>query len=281
MDFISLRTFQAVVEEGGILAASRKLNTVQSNVTTRIRKLEEELGTELFFRKGRGVELAPSGRVLLDYSRRMLLLQRQTEAAIRQVGQSVGQIRLGAFDTFAGLHLPRGMKALKSMFPKLDIHVETGYSGKLIEKVLDHQLDAAFVAGPVIHPDLDFEEVIIEELVMVFAKGTDPVQLPLILFNEGCAYRPRALAFQKTLGHALSDAMTFGTLEGIFGCVSVGLGWTLMPRRAVEKSTYREEFEVRSIPAELAMVPTGLVRLKDTFPLPALNAITATVGNAQ
>ena len=52
MELIALRTFQAVVEEGGILAASRKLNTVQSNVTGRIRKLEEELGAELFFRKG-------------------------------------------------------------------------------------------------------------------------------------------------------------------------------------------------------------------------------------
>ena len=63
MELIALRTFQAVVEEGGILAASRKLNTVQSNVTSRIRRLEEELGAELFFRKGRGLELAPPGRV--------------------------------------------------------------------------------------------------------------------------------------------------------------------------------------------------------------------------
>ena len=72
MELVALRTFQAVVEEGGILAASRKLNTVQSNVTGRIRRLEEELGAELFFRKGRGLELAPSGKVLLDYARRKL-----------------------------------------------------------------------------------------------------------------------------------------------------------------------------------------------------------------
>ena len=84
MELVALRTFQAVVEEGGILAASRKLNTVQSNVTGRIRRLEEELGAELFFRKGRGLELAPSGRVLLDYARRMLMLERQTSAAVRQ-----------------------------------------------------------------------------------------------------------------------------------------------------------------------------------------------------
>ena len=105
MELVALRTFQAVVEEGGILAASRKLNTVQSNVTGRIRRLEEELGTDLFFRKGRGLELAPSGRVLLDYARRMLLLERQTSAAVRLVGESVGELRIGAMETFAALHL--------------------------------------------------------------------------------------------------------------------------------------------------------------------------------
>jgi DNA-binding transcriptional LysR family regulator len=55
--------------------------------------------------------------------------------------------------------------------------------------VLDHKLDCAFVAGPVIHPDLRFEELVVEELVQVHAAGTDPVLLPLILFREGCAYR--------------------------------------------------------------------------------------------
>lgn len=279
MDLLSLKTFQAVVDEGGFLAASRKLHTVQSNVTMRIRKLEEELGTELFFRKGRGIELAPSGRVLLDYSRKMLLLERQTEAAVKQVGESIGQIRLGAFDTFAGLHLPMGMKALKSRYPKVNVHVETGSSTNLIEKVLAHQLDAAFVAGPVIHPELAFDEVIAEELVEVSAKGTDPVQLPVILFHEGCAYRARALAFQRSTGHALSDTMTFGTLEGILGCVSVGLGWTLMPRSAVERSAYTDQLHIRSVPREFAFVPTGLVRLQGFPTLPAITSISEAVGN--
>ena len=277
MDLLSLKTFQAVADEGGFLAASRKLHTVQSNVTTRIRKLEEELGTELFFRKGRGIELAPSGRILLDYSRKMLLLERQTEAALRQVGESVGQIRLGAFDTFAGLHLPRGMKALKSRYPRVDVHVETGSSAGLIEKVLAHQLDAAFVAGPVIHPALEFDEVIVEELVEVSAKGSNPVLQPVILFHEGCAYRSLALAYQRSTGHAQSDTMTFGTLEGILGCVSVGLGWTLMPKRAVERSTYAKQLHVRKVPKEFAYVSSGLVRLKELPPLPAIAAISDAV----
>ncbi|RTL30314.1 MAG: LysR family transcriptional regulator, partial [Rhodocyclaceae bacterium] len=100
------------------LAASRKLNTVQSNVTGRIRRLEEELGTELFHRKGRGLELAPSGRVLLDYARRMLLLERETSAAVRQVGESAGELRIGAMETFAAVHLPRALKAVRARHPR-------------------------------------------------------------------------------------------------------------------------------------------------------------------
>ena len=51
MDILGLLTFTAVVDEGGVLAASKVLHTVQSNVTTRIKRLEEEVGADLFYRK--------------------------------------------------------------------------------------------------------------------------------------------------------------------------------------------------------------------------------------
>ena len=113
MELLALRTFEAVVEEGGILAASRRLHTVQSNVTNRIQRLEEELGAELFHRSGRGLELAPSGKVLLDYTRRMLDLERQMLAAVRDAGDLVGELRIGTMETFAALHLPAALKRLR------------------------------------------------------------------------------------------------------------------------------------------------------------------------
>ena len=274
MELIALRTFEAVVEEGGILAASKKLNTVQSNVTGRIRKLEEELGTELFLRKGRGLALAPSGRVLLDYARRMLQLEQQTAAAVRQVGESSGELRIGAMETFAALHLPTALKAVRRAHPGVELRVFTEPTAELVEKVLDHKLDAAFVAGPVIHPDLVFTEVAVEELVQVHAAGTDPVQQALILFREGCAYRTRALAWQRSIGHATADVMEFGTLDGILGCVSVGLGWTLMPRRIVERSSYGAGLIVTPVPAEIALIPTGLIRLREAVSLAALETLS-------
>lgn len=280
MELLALRTFQTVVEEGGILAASRKLNTVQSNVTSRIRRLEEELGTELFFRKGRGLELAPSGRVLLDYARRMLLLERQTSAAVRQAGESVGELRIGAMETFAALHLPAALKAMRSAHARLEPRVQTDTSAALTARVLAHKLDCAFVAGPVVHPELDFVELVVEELVQVSARGCDPVVQPLILFREGCAYRSRAIAWQRASGHAVADAMEFGTLEGILGCVAVGLGWTLMPRRVVEQSPHAADLAVAELPAEFSRVPTGMIHLRDSPTLPALRTLGEAVARA-
>ncbi|MCP5239333.1 MAG: LysR family transcriptional regulator [Zoogloeaceae bacterium] len=259
MELVALRTFQTVVEEGGVLAASRKLNTVQSNVTARIRRLEEELGVELFFRKGRGMELAPSGHVLLDYTRRILSLERQTSAAVRQVGESTGVLRVGSMETFAALHLPGALKVVRERHPLIELRVETDTSAALATKVLEHRLDCAFIAGPVVHPELQFDELVVEELVQVSARGAAVAVQPLIIFREGCAYRSRALAWQRAIGHAAADVMEMGTLEGILGCVSVGLGWTLMPRRVVEQSSRAADLVTESVSAQIGRVPSGMI----------------------
>ena len=69
----SLRTFQSVVEEDGILSTSRQLNTMQSDITARIKRVETGPGAALFYRKGRGLELALSGRVRPDYTRQIFM----------------------------------------------------------------------------------------------------------------------------------------------------------------------------------------------------------------
>lgn len=277
MELIALQTFVAVVDEGGILAASRQLNTVQSNVTSRIHRLEEELGCALFFRKGRGLELAPAGRVLLDYARRIVLLARQTSDAVRQVGISAGELRIGSMETIAALYLPKALRALKATHTQLALRVLTDTSSALTEKVLDHKLDCALVAGPVVHPDMGFDVLIVEELVQIHAVGTDPVLQPLIVFREGCAYRARALAWQRATGHAVADAMAFGTLEGILGCVAAGLGWTLMPRRVVEQSPHIADLAVVVIPESFSRVPVGMIYLKEVPAMAALKTLKEAV----
>jgi DNA-binding transcriptional LysR family regulator len=280
MELLTLRTFLTVVEEGGVLAASRKLNTVQSNVTSRVQRLEEELGVELFFRTGRGLELTPSGRVLLDYARRLLLLEQQTVSAIRLAGENVGDLRIGTTETFAFMYLPTALLALRKKHPALGLRIHTDTGSALVEKVLAHNIDCALTSGPVSHPDLVFDELVVEDLVQVSATKSDPVQLPAILFRDGCAYRARALAWQRAIGHATADIMEFGTLDGILGCVSAGLGWTLLPQRVIERSPYSASLTTKPIPADIGRVPTGIVRLQAAPPLPAMATFNSAILSA-
>ena len=71
----------------------------------------------------------------------------------------------------------------------------------------------------------------------------------------------------------MADAMEFGTLEGILGCVAVGLGWTLMPRRVVEQSNHAADLVIETLPGEFSLVPTGMIHLREASPMAALKTL--------
>src|SRR5258705_7223849 len=84
MELSDLTVFRTVVQAGGITRAAEKLNRVQSNVTTRIRQLEQQLGVELFIRVGKKLHLSPAGQVLLDYADRLLNLASEAQQAVHE-----------------------------------------------------------------------------------------------------------------------------------------------------------------------------------------------------
>ena len=98
MDLAALRIFKAVVEHGGINRAAAKLHRVPSNITTRVRGLEEQLGTKLFVRDGRRLVLSADGRLLLTYAEQLLRLALEAETALRN-GKPRGTLRIGALES--------------------------------------------------------------------------------------------------------------------------------------------------------------------------------------
>lgn len=83
MEFGQLRIFQAVAEEGSIARAAERLHRVPSNLSTRLRQLEEQLGVDLFLRERQRLQLSPAGKVLLDYAARLFVLQEEARAAVQ------------------------------------------------------------------------------------------------------------------------------------------------------------------------------------------------------
>ncbi|GAB2189847.1 LysR family transcriptional regulator [Sessilibacter sp. MAH2] len=277
MEIQALQTFLAVIDEGGVLAASKALHTVQSNVTSRIKRLEQELGTELFYRSGRGLELSPSGRELAKHARELIQMEKLASLAVKEVGYNRGEIRIGTMETFASYRLPLALKELRKAHPGIQIKIETNTSQTLINKVLQHKLDCAFIGGHYENPALSTDEVLVEELVLVRAKHDQNPDTPLMLFREGCTYRDRALQWQSLYGKQTQEILELGTLDGILGCVSVGLGLTLMPSWVVESSRFRDELIIERVPKSLALVPTLMICHQRETELAALTTLRQAV----
>ena len=275
MDAGDLAIFAAVAQAGGITKAAQSLNTVQSNVTQRIRLLEAELGVPLFTRHSRGVSLTTAGTQLLPYAERIGRLIGEAKQAASDGIVPRGRIAIGALESATAVRLPPILAAYGAACPEVDIEILTGTTVELIEAVLERRVEAAFVAGPVQHPALETLPLIEEELVVVTAPwvadldalaaapGRD--KLKLIVFRPGCSYRTRLETLLAERGLVDVRRLEFGTLDGIIGCVGAGMGVTLLPRAAVARPAAEGRVALHALPTDDARIETVLVRRRDGF----------------
>ena len=284
MDAADLRVFEAVARLGGMNRAAGELNTVQSNVTQRIRRLEEELATPLFQRHSRGVALTPAGKRLLPYAARVAQLLAEARRAVKDDGTPSGPLQIGSLETTAALRLSPVLASYAASYPAVDVALTTGTSAELVELVLAHRLEGAFVCGPVQHPELAAEPVFAEELVLVTAptqKGLDRVlarsDLKIVVLRAGCSYRQRLEEILARRGIVGLRRLEFGTIEGILGCAAAGLGVTLLPRALVEGARRARRVAVHTLPPDEARVETVFIRRRDAFVSSALTAFLAFV----
>src|SRR6195256_1245701 len=197
MDLASLRIFRSVVEHGGINKAAAKLNRVPSNVTTRIKQLEEQLGAKLFLRVGRRLSLSAEGKLLLTYADQILRLSSEAEAALRN-GKPRGTLRIGALESTAASRLPPVLSRYHALYPDVQIELVTGTSSALVSRVHKQDVEAAFVAEPFNGDGLETQMAFVEELVLITPKSFGQVRSAkdignrtVIAFSAGCSYRKR------------------------------------------------------------------------------------------
>jgi len=277
MDASDLRVFEAVVRLGSMSRAGEELHTVQSNVTTRIRSLEQELGVQLLHRTNRGVVPTSAGKRLLPYAGRMARLLQDARQAALDDGAPAGSLTVGTLETTAAMRLSPVMARYVAAYPDVDLVLRTGTTCELIEQVLDRHLDGAFVCGPAIHPEVAEEHFFDEELVVLAPPDVDDIDsflgcanLNVIVLRAGCSYRlvlEAALARRGIVGFRLLE---FGTLETIFSTVGAGLGITLFPQRLIGSACPIGRLSVHRLDEEDMTVRTVFVRREDTYASSAL-----------
>ncbi len=283
MDFASLQVFKAVVDEGGITQAARKLHRVQSNVTTRIQQLEASLGAQLFVREKRRLHLSPAGELFLGYVDEMLRISDRARSAVAGDAPQ-GVLRIGSLESTVASRLPLLLSRYHEKFPKVRIELATGTNDALTEKVLSRKLEAAFVAECKDSTQLDSLPVFKETLTVIAAHTHEPIRRArdvrgdtVIAFPEGCAYRRRLLAWLAGDGVVPERTLELASYHAIVSCAAAGTGIAFVPRSVLD--TFRGVAQITAYPlaAGTAKVVTPLIwrRGESSLSLTALRALVA------
>jgi len=274
MDLSDLAIFRAVVETGGVTKAALRLNRVQSNVTARIQKLEDDLGAELFARAGRGLRLAPAGVVLLSYAERLLDLADEAREAVGGDGCK-GLFRLGAMESTAAVRLPVPLAEFHRRYP-VTLELKTGATQPLIGQVLRGDLDAALVAEPVADPRLGTHPVFVEDLVVAMPAGSAALvgkSLTLLAFQTGCSYRKTLENWVAAQGAVPDRVVEMSSYHAMLGCVAAGMGIALVPASLIALYPGQSSILLKPLEPAIGRVRTLLVWRKSA-PQSRVQALT-------
>ena len=264
MDLVELRIFKAVADLGGITRAAAALHRVQSNVTTRVKQLEERLGTQLFHRRGRKLVLSAEGKLLLGYAERLLQLSAEAQSALHGRAPQ-GVLKLGALESTAATRLPPVLARYHRLHPTVRLELVTGTTGALVDKLAREELDAAFIAEPFTASGLETRHVFTEELVLITAKDhariaspADLAQRTLLAFTTGCAYRRRLETWLGRSRVVAERVMEYGSYHAIVACAAAGGGIAVVPRSVLRATGMEAQLALHPLPPKIAQAKTML-----------------------
>lgn len=244
MDLAALTVFRAVVRENGVTRAALKLNRVQSNVTTRVKQLEAELGTPLFVRDGRRLVLTPAGETLLPYAERLLALADEAKQALVD-GRPRGRLSLGTMESTAASRLPAPLAGYHQRWPDVALELTTGTTRCLLERLAKFEIDAALIARPpepgALDESFDSVPVFQETLVMLTPRGHRPIRgardialSTLVAFERGCAYRGYIERWYAEHGIRPARVLELGSYHAMVACIAAGAGVAVAPRSVLQ-----------------------------------------------
>ncbi|GEC65735.1 LysR family transcriptional regulator [Raoultella terrigena] len=270
MNHSTLEIFKIVAQEHSVTRAAKRLGRAQSNITTRIQQLEEELDVELFVRGNKKMLLSAAGERFLDYTLRILSLAEEAKQALHPT-QPAGSLRMGAMEAAAASRLTSILPRFHQQCPAVALTLQTMPTRQLVERVLSAALDCALVSLP---PDasgepecpaaLEYLPLFAEELVLITPAGQEAFRLAA--FAQGCSYRQRGEAFLSAVKNV--EVQEIGSYHAVIACIASGGYAGIVPQSVLALMTLPEGCETQ--PVGTAM--TQLVWRKG-YASPALDAM--------
>ncbi|MFQ5988912.1 MAG: selenium metabolism-associated LysR family transcriptional regulator [Candidatus Methylomirabilales bacterium] len=245
MNLSQLKAFLAVAEDRSFSRAAEKLYLSQPAVSKQIQALEEGLGMRLFDRVGRSILLTEAGNILHDHAHIAFQTLEEARETINQLrGLQRGHLRISAASTIGTYMLPQPLGELKAQFPGIEISLAITNKARVVQQVLNHEVELGFVGPPVEPAELEMEEYLLDELVLIMApthrlaheESVAVAQLAeevFILREQGSGTRE---IMEEELARArvsLKKAMELGSTEAIKQAVAANLGVSIVSKFAI------------------------------------------------
>lgn len=255
LDLAKLRIFVAVARHASFTKAADELVLRQPTVSQQVRVLENELGTPLFDRLGRGVVLTAAGVALLERAEQLLALSDEARTATRAAaGLAARTLRLGVGNTLATYILPDLLARLRWERPDVAVQILVGNTEQLLAAAVDGRVELALVGSPAADPRLTITSFLRDDVVAIVPPDdplalqatvqlADLAQQTLLVREAGSAQHDAVLALLHNAAVQPLHLLTLGNIEAIKRCVEAGLGVALVPgiavRREVQSGTLR------------------------------------------
>ena len=251
LDTDVLRTFVAGMELGSFAKAAERLGRSTSAVSAQLRKIEQQAGTPVFRKSGRGLALTDAGERLLSYARRLLDLNDEAVGALRHVDLE-GLVRLGLQEDFGETILPSVLGRFSRSHPRVRIEAHIARNAELMAGIESDRLDLA-LAWQVRQVGTTRA---LAELPMIWVGASDredtlPVgkPLPLAALEAPCVLRSAACDALDRAGLAWRMAFVSPSLAGFWAAIAAGLGVGVRTPAGLPPSVRQIESAPSGLPA--------------------------------
>ena len=247
IDMGDIKSFVTVAELKSITAAAHKLNYLQSNMTAKIKKIENHYKRQLFIRKPKGVELTESGMNLYQQYKKMIFTWEETE---NKIYQQETNLRFGTNTSLGGMRFYPSFSQLYETYPELSITMKTGSTGYIEDEILCGNLDIAYVLGHPKQKNIQYIQKADDQLVIIGKNVINHDRLEDCLNHQNILLASDECCYATTLDHIYTDYnLTKGELthiydhEALVHFTQLGMGISMIAKSLINKFNiqyYRE-----------------------------------------
>ena len=252
MTLTELRYIVAVARERHFGKAAQSCFVSQPTLSVAVKKLEEELGLQLFERGPGEVSVTPSGQRIVEQAQRVL----EEAARVKEIAAAgrdplAGPLRLGAIYTIGPYLLPKLIPHLRRAAPAMQLHIQENFTHVLADMLKSGEVDVILVALPFAEPGIETRAVYDEPFLIAVPRGhpwegrkrvssEELTRESLLLLGEGHCFRDQVLDICHTVRarerSAIARTVEGGSLETIRQMVASGVGVTVLPATSVSNS---------------------------------------------